>query len=65
METNFFCPFLPICGPAPILQRLARQAFPRGEDYIAMVCNGGNKYLECKHYRVWIELKEIEKNETK
>jgi len=59
METKCSCPFWKICGSAPILQILARQAFAGGgpwQDHNAAVCDDKNKYLECKHYEIWIKL---------
>ena len=68
MEIKCFCPFWPICGPAPIHQLWARREFPRGDprgDYVAMVCNSKNKYLECEHYQIRkLEEAKEDKNEA-
>ncbi len=56
------CPFLGICGPAPIHQLLARRAFPFGDprrDYVAVVCNDKDKFLSCDHYKIRDKPKEV------
>lgn len=56
------CPFWAVCGAASVHDYWAKQTFlsrpdPR-RDYIAMVCNDENRYLECEHYKIRTKPKE-------
>jgi len=66
MEIKCFCPFLAVCGPAPIYQLRAQREFPCGDpqrDFITTVCGDKDRHLKCDHHKIRVT-KEADKNEA-